>query len=475
MLIVCSACAVNAQWDIPEDVPLGSARVIYKGYKDIWVVTFDDGAPLAYTYLVPQLCRAEASECSHGQIIFSHLTCASINTLLLESSWFNENAATDIVDNQACPKSFADAHDAQVLMGSVMPEPFVYVSVPTALTVHNNETLLARFDRGGSSAEWRLHVRLLFLSEMHVGSERVFTVRRYVAQVLLKKPDVALATLSVQSPCAYLGLRAPRDAQLSMRMMDSPVCVWTCRVDAMRTPWNAAPTETGVGDCRPLHKYFTAVEFAFTLDTLLRGATPSRLSPSFLDELDRFAAHIEAALADGGAMVALTVPGSDFDTVVWREWIYDFIAFAHRSDAVIAHNSSLVVDALRALGRYTEVVNPVFTYSGAGRRYSVQDITVKGLWFSEDVTTNVRSMWSRLQTTVAHLPHAFAPEMQVQSVAQVDVARVHRVALPYTNESAVEERMQKDAVQTVVMLCFIALVMVVCMHRWRSSPQDDDY
>jgi hypothetical protein len=105
----------------------------------------------------------------------------------------------------------------------------------------------------------------------------------------------------------------------------------------------------------------------------------------------------------------------------------------------------------------------------------VQDITVKGLWFSVDVTTNVRSMWSRLQTTVAHLPHAFAPEMQVQSVAQVDVARVHRVALPYTNESAVEERMQKDAVQTVVMLCFIALVMVVCMHRWRSSPQDDDY
>ena len=36
MLVCC-----RAQWEIQEDIPLGSTQVIYKPFKDAWVVSFD--------------------------------------------------------------------------------------------------------------------------------------------------------------------------------------------------------------------------------------------------------------------------------------------------------------------------------------------------------------------------------------------------------------------------------------------------
>jgi len=48
--------------------------------------------------------------------------CSSVTALLLEEAWFNENAETDIESASSCPKSFANAADAQILLGSVMPE-----------------------------------------------------------------------------------------------------------------------------------------------------------------------------------------------------------------------------------------------------------------------------------------------------------------------------------------------------------------
>ena len=158
--------------------------------------------------------------------------------------------------------------------------------------------------------------------------------------------------------------------------------------------------------------------------------------------------------------------GSDFDTVAWRPWMHEYIAFSHRSDGVLGTNASLVVDALRELGHYSETLNPAFTFP---RRYAVQDITVKGIWFTRDVTTDVRVLARLLQTTVRSVPHAFSAAMQVQQLAQVDVAAVHRVALPFSNQTAVEVRMQRGAVATLEIMCLAGLVMAAAFRRCRAG------
>ena len=201
VLLAALAVGAHGSWEIPEDLALGSANVVYKAFKDEWMVTFDGPhAAETFTYVIPQVCRAEASSCGIGQISFAHVACGSVADLLLDASWFNENAAADIDPVTTCPRSFQDATDAQVLLGSVMPETFVYVTVPLSLSIRNNETLLARFDRGGTAHEWSLTVRLLFLTEMLLGTERIFTVRRYVAHVALSKPDASPKIVALIEP-----------------------------------------------------------------------------------------------------------------------------------------------------------------------------------------------------------------------------------------------------------------------------------
>lgn len=456
-----------------EELSLGAASVSYKAFKDVWVVTFDGPlhSPMYYTWAIPQICLPEALECRLGQISFAHVSCEKIRELLLDPVWFNENAATDIEGAGACPSSFVDEQNSQVLVGSVMPESFVYVTVPMSLVIHNNATMLSRFDRSGSDADWGLVVRLLFLTRVDVGTHMLFSVRRYVAHLTLARPDISTATLSVQSSCSALGLRAPVDAQLQMRAGadGKPVCVWVCRVDSMRTPWNMPPGAETSGQCRPLSKYFTAVEFAFTIDTQMHGTAPSRLSEGFYAELDTMGQRIEAVLQGHvPSLVALSVPYSDFDTVSWREWMHDFISFSHRNDALLNTNSTLLIDALREMGHYTETHNEAFTYSW--RRFYVEDITVKGIWITSDVERRVDSLTKLLIKTVAETPHPFSAELQVQRIALVDIAHVHRLAPLLVGRMAVEARMQRDGVTALMMLCLMAVLMAYSFYRCREGP-----
>lgn len=466
-LCVLASPVVHAQWNIVEDVSLGSPQVVYKSFKDAWVVTFERAHTESYDLLVPQLCVGK--ECELGQIQFSHVSCTSVTTLLIDAAWFNENAQSDIVGSDGCLLSLQDMDNAQILLGSVMPEPYLYVSVPTSITIHNNETFLRHFDRAGSAGEWNLVVRLLFLTELDIGSERIFGVRRYVADVRLSKPDLSFATLEVQSACALVGLRAPRDAQLHMRIGadGAVVCVWTCRVDAMRTTWNLPPNPDGAGECRPLPSYFTAVEFAFTISTELPAS--NWLAQTFYDDLDAFAGVVEGALG-ASSLVALTVPGSDFDTVRWREWVHDYVAFSHRQETSFTSNTTLLIEALRSLGLYTEVTSPEFAYRG--RRFTTLDIVVTGVWFTPDVSASVLALVSRLMQTIEHTPHSFREEMRVRAIAQVDVARVHRLAPLYSREAEIEVRMQRNGVLALEFLCLCALVMTYVFYRCRRHSDE---
>ena len=103
--------------------------------------------------------------------------------------------------------------------------------------------------------------------------------------------------------------------------------------------------------------------------------------------------------------------------------------FVHCGDAVLTANGSLVLEALRDIGYYTEAPNPDFTYAwrqtvtptaaprqtAAPRRYAAHDLVVKGLWFTADVTTNMRTLATRLQDTVARVPHPFSPSRSTPS------------------------------------------------------------
>ena len=482
-LLVLHVRLSEAQWDIHEDVALGEAKVAYKAFRDTWMVTFDNKHrdPIKYTLVVPQLCLPSISGCSVGQISFSLLTCQGLYAILTEAPWFNENVASDMKDDTTCPLSFSDMRGAQALFGHVMPEAFLHVEFPTSISIYNNETLLSRFHQSVvNESKWELVVRLLLVTEIDIGVTRLFTVHRHVFRLMLAKPKLSLATFAVQSTCRAMGLVVPDSARLIMKRSrdGTPVCVWECRVDAMRTPWNAAPSSETLDDamsptmsCRPLYKYFTAVEFAFIIDTS-SIASVSGLGQRFYDELDTFSSTLESKLG-ADALVSMTIPQSDMDTIKWVYWVKDYIAFSHRNDAVLntaSQNISLVIEALQVLGHYTESINPQFIYTleprvASGRRYSVEDITISGIWFTPDVRTSVTRLSSQLIQTLSTLPHTFSPDLEVNRIAQVDIRCVHRLSLPYSNSSVAEAFVQRDAIIALEALCVSIIIVVACFRR----------
>ena len=134
MLLLC-----QTQWEIQEDIPLGQTTVTYKAFKDAWIVSFVDTAissALRYTIAIPQICT---STCPTTALNYMGINCAEVNNLLMDPAWFNEMAVSDIQHHTQCPRSFANWEEAQYLLGATNIHSSFYITMPTALTIHNDQ------------------------------------------------------------------------------------------------------------------------------------------------------------------------------------------------------------------------------------------------------------------------------------------------------------------------------------------------
>ncbi|NBV32054.1 MAG: hypothetical protein EBR93_05920, partial [Bacteroidetes bacterium] len=430
-------------------------------------------------------------------------------------------AVMDIGQHTQCPRSFGNWNDAQYLLGAINLRSTIYITMPTSLTIHNDHTLLNAFDpMGQNSTSWALTFRIIFLTAIDIGSLQRFSVRLYVGTVILSKPKASFATLAVSNACRLLGLLSPPNSHLKMHVgVDKqPVCMWDCRIDAMRTPWNLYPktkdeiTSTSeIGTCRPLTKYFTAAEFLFIIDTALPTTNAERLNTRFFDDLNAFTASLEMAIATSSGiaaansmqdsnksgnsydsyssgvqgesqkyqLMALTVPGSDFDTHNWHSWIRSFITFSHRNDVMFDSefmNETLLLNSLQTLGIYQVIENEDFIHDAAllmrriftsnthnnlhTRRFSTQAITVKGLFFTNDVTSQLSSFTKAIKDTITQSTFQFSPNLQVNKPVLVDVRRMHRVALP-SNETIYLMDMHRAGVYTIQISVLLTIVLMM--------------
>lgn len=496
-----------AQWEIQEDIPLGSTSVTYKPFRDAWVVSFDisTSTALRYTLAIPQICT---SSCHVASLNYMGLNCAEVNNLLLDPAWFNEMAVSDIGEKTQCPRSFANWNEAQYLLGAVNLRSTIYMTMPTALTIHNDFTFLSTFDANGrNSTSWAITFRIIFLTAIEVGNVHRFSVRLYVGTVILTKPLASMATLAVTNACRMLGLLAPPNSHLKMHVGadKQPVCMWDCRIDAMRSPWNLYPktreeikSVKDIGVCRPLTKYFTAVEFMFIIDTAMISSNAERLNSLFFDELNMFTAFLEVAMTSTDTvniaataantaparntshnyLTALTIPYSDFDTHNWHSWIRSFIAFSHRNDVMFDTefmNETILLDTLKRLDIYQVVENDNFIYDPSllirrnipARRFATHSLTVKGLLFTNDVTSQLSFFSDALKQNILQSTFQFSPSLQVNKPILVDIRRMHRVALP-TEETTYVTDMHRAGVYTLQVSVILIIVIMLLYKTTRG-------
>ena len=144
-----------------------------------------------------------------------------------------------------------------------------------------------------------------------------FAVRHAVHTVVLPRQRQSALTISMQNGCVAIGLSAP--AFGSVRSVDvggRPRCVWECRADMLRQPYNSEPPTPAQLDpshpdhaqlavkyaCIALPSTWVAAVFGFVVET---SVSPSDVgyAQALFDAVDRL------ALAVGKDMIAAGLQG----------------------------------------------------------------------------------------------------------------------------------------------------------------------
>ena len=407
MLVVSGSGFMSIGDSERETVP----EVVYKRSSQSWVVLLPSWQDA--DVVVPTLCGV-GGVCK--AVEEARVECGKVSTVVLANGWQHgrlsgENDACEALFSRVAEEKAAVQNELRDACGDALG-PCMRVLLPAGVELFDGAAGLAGY---ANENGYKLQLRLVRIRVML----DVFSVHGVTLTLNLQRPTLTEgnAVLLLQHECARRGLYAP--ALSSMELFVTPsareVCVWTCRPDYVRTPWNTHPPEVGgisntsgvqnassAQACRAVPLKFTAVEFEVHALTSLRNPVPALLWHGFFAELDLASRALEEALEHNGArgaQVSMKIMGSDFDDREFAQVVRELVAFT------------------RAAGRYERIVNELYAPAGARRLLqTVQSVVnVQGLLFTEAVdlapATLAQALQRAVQATDAHVAWASGHEL----------------------------------------------------------------
>ena len=394
--------------------------LVYKRFTDSWTVTFPN--QFNADVLAPQLCAAPNTSCV-VPVNTQHLSCEQLAATLRDPTW--HVASSMALDQDPCPgvlqgwQHVEKRTEAQLLLGA--PYDNLRALPPSAVDITSSGSFVPPPGPDGS-----IHVilRITFLTFTGSG----YATHQFAHPLMLRAPrDLAGVVLRLQHECSAQGLQSlPLSSLVLSWASGYPACVWQCRPDYIRHPWNSAPPEkqhnitTGHQFCRALPTLFTAIEFEFYITTSLNSPVPAQLSASVLSELDDVSTLLEEALAQHGSksnIVTAKVPGSMFDDV-------QFDALVRRHVFVLGQSSSFEI-----------LLNQDFSPPVVQRRLlelaHTTLVTCSGLLFSSDITWSPAHFVNVLQASVAAVNAELANRApgSLLEIRSPQVIRLYRLGL----------------------------------------------
>lgn len=481
-ILVCGLLTETiAFWTVEEDISVARSKIRFEEYSNTW--NLDLHASTHFSLVIPQICvAAHESECIVRESNIAPRKCADLANLWRDPIWRNENLKND-QSGDACPASFQDMSNAQLVLGSVLMQPLIYISTPFGLVIHNspNATKYAYHDSHAGVNHTAVFIRLLFVTDF----SWAYTVHEEVMRIELVQPhwgDILaseIKTFTVQGVCRADGLVSPPFSRLELEPdrrypenADLAYCSIKCLWHRLRIPWNTPPTRNITSSCPLLPRHFTAIEFGFDLVSGMLSSSENHFSQVFFDALNDFALTLELKLGEG-AIVALTVPHSRYDDESWEYIVKRHVAMTYEPKLLYdTKNDSLVLQALQSTGLYQEIQNQDYVYDL--RRKVMQEILIKGLVILPDTSSSIASYNKLLQDAVRLEAHEWPSDVNVLAIANVDLRRVHLVHEPM-RVSVATEALRQTANVTVWILSLIACCLtvgyVLCCSEAKVAPR----
>jgi hypothetical protein len=383
--------------------------------------------------LIVEICRPP---CTQTQLLAeNYMDCAALMVRFNDTGWFNAFLSSRVQNySQFCDSLRLQPATLQSAVNRVLDDSegaaLVRLKAPLVLVVYNDEHLADAWSFSTAPDVVSLTVRISRVS----AHRNVFLVHRSWLQLHLSRPIESLLTLSVQNPCTALGFSAPAYGSVaSVNVKGRQRCMWSCRADKVRTPYNAAPpTREQVNvsspqhaalllpyECRHVPATWAVTFFELTLETSMLPSD-SEYAQAFYDALDLLAAAVERNITRANAgshMVLLATRASAYHPVPFEQWARELLQASC---------------AISGCGAVQELTNPHFFYQRR-RLLSVQnptqlyDVRVEGVCVSS-VTAALQTNSGRVQLltelrTALAAPHVHAG-VDIRGVVDMDFSKM---------------------------------------------------
>lgn len=410
----------------------------------------------------------DEEEC--GAEINTPIDCRDLTEVLQNEGWLNENL------NKQLHVRAADGNDVQSsqclgqeqALACALQSGLLCVLYPGGLQLAHNEDELRRFGTSIIDDRLQLRVRLLYLT--HMSEISMYIVHAVCQTLQVSRPKASTAAISIQNECVRRGFRSPTYS--SMRLVRYPlgteICIWECRPDYVRWPWNSDPlqdsTPSGLPlsdsdaqltpECKPIPEKFIAVEFSLRSEVRAAIVIPELLTPEFMQTLNALALSFQKEFTIANpdikdALVLLSVAGS----------IY------HTQDL-----PSIILDSLKSRGYQTS--SSIVLGAPQRRAQYVTDVEIKGIVIIGSVYLSPKAVAVTTANVIETVSVTFKPPTAtaIMSFKFKEVSVLSVVEEKETEEFSSPMRDSKS-IFLRVNLMVLALTLCICVQYVRYFRQ----
>lgn len=435
----------------------------FRAYENAWTVDMGRQEADVNIVLFFAVCEGPCSrdgETNRWQADrYYTVDCEALLLSLTAPPWHNAYLAAQAADAAAGPAFCEGIRSAPVAVqanaSSILSDAaggaLVRIRSPLSMVVFNEPELLQQWTVPAGANSSDVFSFSFRVTQVSIVGDK-FELRHTVHTLLLRTPPQRVLTLALRNGCTAIGLSAPAFGSVRSVVVGGRTrCVWECRADMVREPYNSQPptlAQLDPGDpeyaklstkyaCLPLPQAWVATVFGFVVETQL-SPTDVGYAQALFDAVDRLAAAVRQDLAAAGELGVIVFSIRDS---VYHSSFNDRLGELKSATCVAAGASAAACSAASS-----SVQNPDYAYQrrrllAAGAQ--VSPAQVEGLLISAQETSTAQEPAQELQrvfalqsvlrsAVVKHTPLLADPEGKplVQNIEDLDFAEIVTFTAP---------------------------------------------
>ena len=484
LLVLLFFCAVAAaQTDFVAESELQIAHVYWRAAENAWEVSFVHALQLqSIDLLVFELCLPP---CYHQKTLDAHmLSCSGLANAFKQPAFYNDYMLRNANNSmQLCAEMSSQHSSVQRLVSRVLTAsngaPLALVRAPLLLMLFNEPELHDKWTKIVSLDFFSIAVRVSYVTII----QSHFVLRRDIVHIELRLPALQAMTFGVENFCTASGFSAPEFGAVSLQNISGSMrCVWKCRADMVKIPFNSEPAtqeQLNVSNaqyalqhvkysCLSLPTDWQAILFELTLETQMILAYTEYSQP-LLNAIDRLAEAVRQSVLRGKeGFVILSIPNE----LSYAQSLQELLAAWHAAQCKVQGNLEC--------GSLSEVDNP--SYASSRRRmlsHALRNIRVEGIYIVQASTsvleqdsegvqeqlTNTEDLRKTLVEAVAQhidLINSVDSTMLISAVQDVQIVKIF-VSSETKHESASNDEAALHDVLHTTAIAGTGLLILACM------------